>query len=124
MGKRRNRELKPGGINMIAITPEAIQKAKQLQEGDDTGLRVKVQGGGCSGLEYVLSFDYYNDNDVVLWCKNEKGEDDFHLICDKRSILYVAGSQIIYQDGLMASGFAVENPNANSTCGCGESFSI
>ena len=75
---------------MLAITPEAIQKAKQLQEGDDTGLRVKVQGGGCSGLEYVLSFDYYNDNDVVLWCKNEKGEDDFHLICDERAILYVA----------------------------------
>ena len=96
----------------------------QLQEETDTGLRVKVQGGGCSGLEYVLSFDYYNDNDVVLWCKNEEGEDEFHLICDKRSILYVAGSQIIYKDGLMASGFAVENPNANSTCGCGESFAI
>ena len=60
----------------------------------------------------------------MLWCKNEEGEDEFHLICDKRSILYVAGSQIIYKDGLMASGFAVENPNANSTCGCGESFAI
>ena len=46
---------------MLAITPEAIQKAKQLQEQSDTGLRVKVRGGGCSGLEYVLSFDYYDE---------------------------------------------------------------
>ena len=109
---------------MISITPEAVNKAKKLQEHSDTGLRVKVQGGGCSGLEYVLSFDYYNDKDIVLWCKNEKGEDDFHLICDKRSILYVSGSKVTYKDGLMDSGFVIENPNANSTCGCGESFSV
>ena len=50
---------------MISITPEAVNKAKKLQEHSDTGLRVKVQGGGCSGLEYVLSFDYYNDKDFV-----------------------------------------------------------
>ena len=46
---------------MISITPEAINKAKNLRENSDTGLRVKVLGGGCSGLEYVLSFDYYDD---------------------------------------------------------------
>ena len=68
---------------MISITPEAINKAKNLRENSDTGLRVKVQGGGCSGLEYVLSFDHYDDKDVVLWCKNDEGEEDFHLICDK-----------------------------------------
>ena len=109
---------------MITITPEAIEKAKKLQESSTTGLRVKVQGGGCSGMEYVLSFDHYDEKDIIFWCKNDEGKEDFHLICDKRSILYVAGSQIIYKDGLMASGFAVENPNANSTCGCGESFAI
>ena len=109
---------------MITITPEAIEKAKKLQESSTTGLRVKVQGGGCSGMEYVLSFDHYDEKDTVFWCKNDEGEEDFHLICDKRSFLYVSGSQVIYQDGLMGGGFAVENPNANSTCGCGESFAI
>ena len=109
---------------MLEITPEAIQKAKQLREHSDTGLRVKVRGGGCSGLEYVLSFDYYDDKDIVFWCKDENGENHFYLICDKRSFLYVSGSQVTYKDGLMDSGFAIENPNAKSTCGCGESFAI
>ena len=109
---------------MLEITPEAIQKAKQLREHSDTGLRVKVRGGGCSGLEYVLSFDYYDDKDIVFWCKDENGENHFYLICDKRSFLYGSGSQVTYKDGLMDSGFAIENPNANSTCGCGESFAI
>ena len=109
---------------MLEITPEAIQKAKQLREHSDTGLRVKVRGGGCSGLEYVLSFDYYDDKDIVFWCKDENGENHFYLICDKRSFLYVSGSQVTYKDGLTDSGFAIENPNANSTCGCGESFAI
>ena len=109
---------------MLEITPEAIQKAKQLREHSDTGLRVKVRGGGCSGLEYVLSFDYYDDKDIVFWCKDENGENHFYLICDKRSFLYVSGSQVTYKDGLMDSGFAIENHNANSTCGCGESFAI
>ena len=109
---------------MLGITPEAIIKAKQLQEHEDTGLRVKVRGGGCSGLEYVLSFDYHDEKDIVFWSKDEDGEDYFHVICDKRSFLYVSGSQVTYKDGLMESGFAIENPNANSTCGCGESFAI
>ena len=109
---------------MLAITPEAIQKAKQLRKETDTGLRVKVQGGGCSGMEYVLSFDHYDEKDTVFWCKNDEGEEDFHLICDKRSILYVAGSEVNYRGGLMGTGFIIENPNANRTCGCGTSFSV
>jgi len=51
-------------------------------------------------------------------------DEEFHLICDKRSILYLAGSEIDYEDGLMGNGFRIGNPNANSTCGCGESFSV
>ena len=69
-----------------------------------------------------LSFDIWDNDDMVFWAKYE--DDKFPIIVDKRSFLYVAGSQINYYDGLMASGFAVENPKANSTCGCGESFSI
>jgi iron-sulfur cluster assembly protein len=56
---------------------------------------------------------------MIFWVNEE-----FHLICDKRSILYLSGSEIDYEDGLMGNGFRIGNPNANSTCGCGESFSV
>ena len=69
-----------------------------------------------------MSFDVWDNNDMVFWAKEET--DKFPIIVDKRSFLYIAGSQINYYDGLMGGGFAVENPKANSTCGCGESFSI
>jgi iron-sulfur cluster assembly protein len=88
------------------------------------GLRVKVEGGGCSGFQYDLSFDVWDNDDMVFWADSEEEHNKFPIIVDKRTILYLAGSQINYHDGLMGSGFAVENPNANSTCGCGESFSI
>jgi len=73
------------------------------------GLRVKVQGGGCSGMIYDLSFDDYTDKDMVFHTK-----DNFHVIVDKRSILYLAGSDITYEDGLMGTGFVIKNPKANS----------
>ena len=86
------------------------------------GLRVKVEGGGCSGFQYDLSFDVWDNNDMVFWAKDEV--DKFPIIVDKRSFLYVSGSEVNYTDGLMGTGFTVDNPKANSTCGCGESFSI
>ena len=86
------------------------------------GLRLKVEGGGCSGFQYVLSFDIWDDSDIVFWA--DKDDEKFPIIVDKRSFLYVAGSEVNYTDGLMGSGVTVENPKANSTCGCGESFSV
>ena len=59
---------------------------------------------------------------MVFWATDE--DEKFPVIVDKRSFLYIAGSEVNYQDGLMGSGFVVENPKANSTCGCGESFSM
>ena len=59
---------------MITITPEAIEKAKKLQDNSTTGLRVKVRGGGCSGLEYVLSFDHYSDNNSNVVYNNSSME--------------------------------------------------
>ncbi|MAH43983.1 iron-sulfur cluster assembly accessory protein [archaeon] len=113
---------------MISISDIALEKCRILMgDVEETlsehgGLRLKVEGGGCSGFQYVLSFDEWNDNDMVFWTE-EQGE-KFPVIVDKRSFLYVAGSQVNYTDGLMGSGFTVENPKANSTCGCGESFSV
>ena len=104
---------------MLSITPLAKQKCIGMMEDITLGLRVKVEGGGCSGFQYDLSFDNYDETDMIFWVG-----DDFHLICDKRSFLYLSGSEIDYEDGLMGNGFRIGNPNANSTCGCGESFSV
>ena len=109
---------------MLSISDRALETAIRMrdQQGEKykiCGLRVKVEGGGCSGFQYNLSFDVWGDNDVVFNVKNI-----FKIIVDKRYFLYVSGSEINYHGGLMGSGFVIENPNANSTCGCGESFSM
>ena len=108
---------------MLSITEQAGTAAIRLRSGlgeekEDCGLRIKVEGGGCSGFQYNLSFDWWDDSDVVFW------KEDFPVITDKRSFLYIAGSDIDYDNSLMGNGFSVSNPNANSTCGCGEGFSI
>lgn len=113
---------------MISISDIALEKCRilmdDIKEGASKrgGLRLKVEGGGCSGFQYVLSFDIWDNDDMVFWAK--ENDEKFPIIVDKRSFLYVAGSQVNYTDGLMGSGFTVENPKANSTCGCGESFSV
>ena len=103
---------------MLSITEQAVTAAIRLRSGlgeekEDCGLRIKVEGGGCSGFQYNLSFDVWDDNDMVFWT-NENNE-KFPVIVDKRSFLYVAGSQVNYHDGLMGSGFTVDNPKGNST---------
>ena len=112
---------------MLNISDKALETAIKMrdQQGEEyklCGLRIKVEGGGCSGFEYNLSFDVWDDVDMVFWSNSTGGK--FPVIVDKRSFLYLSGSEINYHGGLMGSGFVVENPNANSTCGCGESFSI
>ena len=103
---------------MLSITDVAKSKAIKLREDDNHGLRVKVIGGGCSGFMYELGFDNEGEADKVV----DVGGLD--LIVDNRSILYLAGSAIDFEGGLNGTGFKIVNPNANSTCGCGESFAI
>jgi iron-sulfur cluster assembly protein len=109
---------------MIKVSDQAKQKAVQLmtEEGfnpSEDFIRVGVKSGGCSGLEYVLIFD------------NKKAEGDqifedngIKIIIEKKSILYLAGTVLEYSGGLNGKGFIFNNPNANRTCGCGESFSL
>ena len=109
---------------MLSISDKALETAmkmrdRQGEEYSECGLRVKVEGGGCSGFQYNLSYDIWDDGDVGFNVK-----DIFKIIVDKRSFLYVAGSQITYEEWVMGNGFVISNPKANSTCGCGESFSI
>ena len=103
---------------MLSITDVAKSKAIKLREDDNHGLRVKEIGGGCAGFMYELGFDNEGEADKVV----DVGGLD--LIVDNRSILYLAGSAIDFEGGLNGTGFKIVNPNANSTCGCGESFTV
>ena len=84
---------------------------------DLDGLRIRVQGGGCSGLSYGMAFDNANDDDKVII------KDNIKCIIDPKSALYLLGSTLDYKEGLVGAGFAIDNPNVNSKCGCGKSFS-
>jgi iron-sulfur cluster assembly protein len=107
---------------MITVTDSAKKQAIRLMEEDDrTGLfiRVGVEGGGCSGLMYQLDFDNKeSENDKVF------ENNDIKIVVDKKSFLYLVGTTLDYSGGLNGKGFVFVNPNADRTCGCGESFSI
>ncbi len=109
---------------MIKISDTAKSRITQLmsEEGYVVGqdfVRVGVKSGGCSGLSYELKFDKeMGENDKVF-------EDNLVKIAvDKKSFLYLIGTTLEYSGGLNGKGFVFNNPNANRTCGCGESFSL
>lgn len=106
---------------MIEVTNEAAERIRSLLSEDGKlethGLRMKVIGGGCSGLQYQLSFD-----DVVRDIDAEIEFEGIKVIVDEKSALYLVGSRLNFVDTLQESGFKIENPNASNTCGCGQSF--
>jgi iron-sulfur cluster assembly protein len=104
---------------MVTLSDNAVNKIKQLvSEKPDGGLRVKVVGGGCSGLQYRMEVDSAKERDKIF------ERDGARLIVDKKSFLYLNGSELDYAEELMASGFKLVNPNAKRSCGCGESFTV
>lgn len=107
---------------MITLTDTAVDKIRDLiaeENNPDLKLRIFVQGGGCSGMSYGFTFDEIaNEDDFDL---NING---VHLLVDSMSSQYLQGAKINYKEDLMGSQFAIENPNAQTTCGCGSSFSI
>jgi iron-sulfur cluster assembly protein len=112
-------ETAPGPVTFTAGAVKELLKLKDQQElGDDFGLRVGVEGGGCSGMTYVLGFDQKKDGD------QEYIIDGIKVYMHKAHGLYLVGMQIDFQDGLNARGFTFNNPNAASTCGCGTSFAV
>jgi iron-sulfur cluster assembly protein len=110
---------------MVTISEKALNHVINLMiEGGMTpethNLRVGVKGGGCSGLSYTMDFDdTITEMDEVV---NVDG--GLKVVIDKKSVLYLFGTQLTYSDGLNGKGFQWENPNASRTCGCGESFSL
>ena len=108
---------------MITISELAANRIKEIRRNEglteDFNIRVAVEGGGCSGLMYNLDFSSdAQTNDMIF---EDKG---VRVMVDKKSILYLAGTELDFSDGLNGKGFQFKNPNASRTCGCGESFSI
>ncbi len=108
---------------MVTVSNIAKEKIVELRskegKSENDGIRVAVEGGGCSGLMYNLAFDaeqqptdhIFEDNGVKIFV-------------DKKSLLYLMGTELDFSDGLNGKGFHFKNPNATRTCGCGESFSV
>tara|TARA_B100002019_G_scaffold168382_1_gene145628 strand:- start:783 stop:1112 length:330 start_codon:yes stop_codon:yes gene_type:complete len=109
---------------MIKVSTNAQKKVSQLmcEEGfnpDQDFVRVGVKSGGCSGLSYDLSFDRSKTGEDRLFEDNK-----IKILVDKKSLLYLLGTTLDYSGGLNGKGFVFNNPNAERTCGCGESFSL
>jgi iron-sulfur cluster assembly protein len=107
---------------MITVSDSAKNRINQLlQEENKQGsfLRVGVKGGGCSGLSYKLDFDdKLNEDDEII---NDNG---VMIICDKKSLLYLFGTELHFSDGLNGKGFEFINTQASRVCSCGQSFSV
>ncbi|HCL08160.1 MAG TPA: iron-sulfur cluster assembly accessory protein [Flavobacteriaceae bacterium] len=109
---------------MINVSDTAKHKVQNLMKEDGFNpntdfVRVGVKSGGCSGLSYDLKFDKdQKENDKVFESNGVK------IIVDTKSFLYLIGTTLEYSGGLNGTGFVFKNPNANRTCGCGESFSL
>ena len=105
---------------MVTISEMAEQNIKELmvEEKDAVGLRVYVKGGGCHGYQYGMAFESkVADDDTII----EK--DGVQVIMDSQSAPLLQGAEVDYVDSLQGSGFAIKNPQAKTTCGCGSSFS-
>jgi iron-sulfur cluster assembly protein len=110
---------------MVTLSNKAVNHLIELMMGegitpDTHNLRVGVKGGGCSGLSYIMEFDDKVDSlDEIIETKA-----GLKVLIDKKSVLYLFGTELDYSDGLNGKGFHWINPNASRTCGCGESFAL
>jgi iron-sulfur cluster insertion protein len=109
-------------MQMITITESALAKISDIlaeENNPQAKLRTFVQGGGCSGFQYGFTLDEeQNEDDFVI------EESGVVILVDSMSMQYLQGATIDYKDELMGSSFVINNPNAQTTCGCGSSFSI
>lgn len=106
---------------MITVTENAATKVRELldQEGEELALRVAVRPGGCSGFSYEMFFDgEFADDDVAAEQPN-----GVKVVVDATSASMLGGATLDYKDGLQQTGFSIDNPNAQRSCGCGQSFS-
>ena len=108
----------------LEVTDKAAANVRRFAEAEGKQgrvLRVGVKGGGCSGLSYVLQFEGEERVSPLMDEVIEKG--GVRVVVDRKSLLFLAGTTLDFEDGLMGQGFTFKNPNARQSCGCGESFS-
>jgi iron-sulfur cluster assembly accessory protein len=104
---------------VVQLTPRAVEEVKVLQtrpENEGKTLRVYVEQGGCSGMQYSLVFDELRDGDLTA------GVEGVPVLIDEFSAKYLRGALVDYSDSLTSGGFKITNPNARESCGCGKSF--
>ena len=106
-------------MELITITTLAQEELKLLAtiEGKES-IRLKVIGGGCSGLSYKIDFDALKEKDNII------SFEGFKVLIDPKSLIYLKGITLDFKTGLNGKGFVFDNPQAKNTCGCGESFSL
>ena len=113
--------MEPTTAEMVALTPLAAEKLQAIMQEKNLaehGLRVFIAGGGCSGFQYGMAFENtMEEGDFVFESSGVR------LYVDPASAMYLEGATVDYVDSLMGGGFKIENPNAVSTCSCGQSFS-
>jgi iron-sulfur cluster assembly protein len=105
----------------VNVTERAAAKINEMisaQNREGHGLRVKVVGGGCSGLQYKVDFDLPKGTDKIF------ERDGAKVLVDMKSLLYLTGTELDYKEELMQSGFVFQNPNVKKACGCGASFAV
>ncbi len=105
----------------IEISEDAARKIEGLageDQREDCGLRVKVVGGGCSGLSYKMDLDIPREGDRIFERESAK------VIVDRKSFIYLRGTELDFSETLIDSGFKLTNPNIKRACGCGSSFSV
>ena len=105
----------------VSITERAAERIKELlaaEKKEGQGLRLKIVGGGCSGLQYKLDIDQQKSGDRVFEKAGAK------VLVDMKSLLYLSGTELDYKEELMESGFVFQNPNVKASCGCGTSFTV
>jgi iron-sulfur cluster assembly protein len=106
----------------ISLTDSAIARLKRLlaeRQTPEAGLRIAVKGGGCSGLAYHMEWaEKSRERDKIF------EREGVRIFVDSKSYLYLMGTELIFEEGLLASGFKLQNPNVKAACGCGDSFSV
>lgn len=105
---------------LVTVTETAADHVKKLltEEPGKTGIRLEIRGGGCSGMSYGLSFDVQQEKDHIIETQGVK------VYIDPKSAIYLKGTVLDFQGGLEGKGFVIKNPQAKSSCGCGQSFTV
>ena len=109
----------PKGIGLADSAVERLKVLLAERQTPEAGLRIAVKGGGCSGLQYSMEWsEKSRERDKVF------ERDGVRVFVDPKSYLYLIGTELVFEQTLMASGFKLNNPNIKAACGCGESFSV